>query len=192
VFQGIFLKRLQCVRQFSDASKSEALMLALEVITMLLVAVAMSMALAHALEFPGKLRLDRQTYMAVQTIYYPGFTIGGVGEGLAVIATLALMLAVRHDSVAFWWCFSAFVAVFVMHLVFWFVTQPTNRYWMKNMNLNKAGTAFFNVEREGRVDSPAGGTTDWQKLRDRWEYSHLARAALSVIALITLTVAVAR
>ena len=167
-------------------------MLALEVVTMLLVAVAMSMALAHALEFPGKLRLDRQTYLAVQTIYYPGFTIGGVGEVLAVIATLALMLTVRHDSFAFWWCFCAFAALLVMHLVFWFITQPTNRYWMKEVRLNKTSAAFFNVESENRVDSPTPSTADWKELRDRWEYSHVVRAALSMIALVTLTVAVAR
>jgi hypothetical protein len=29
------------------------------------------------LSLPGKLRLDKETYCAVQTIYYPGFTVGG-------------------------------------------------------------------------------------------------------------------
>ncbi|MFM9469917.1 hypothetical protein ACKI1K_45495, partial [Streptomyces scabiei] len=54
---------------------------ALSVIALLLVAIATGLSLAHALEFPGKLRLDEPTYRAVQTIYYPGFTIGGlVGE----------------------------------------------------------------------------------------------------------------
>ncbi len=43
-------------------------MLLLQVITVFLVAVAMSLALAHALEFPGKLRLSRQAYLATQTI----------------------------------------------------------------------------------------------------------------------------
>jgi hypothetical protein len=50
----------------------------LQVVTVLLVAVAMSLTLAHALELPGKMRLDEQTYRAVQTIYYPGFTFGGL------------------------------------------------------------------------------------------------------------------
>jgi hypothetical protein len=31
----------------------------------------MSLALAHALEYPGKLRLDEQTHFAVQAIYNP-------------------------------------------------------------------------------------------------------------------------
>lgn len=54
----------------------------LQVVTILLVAVAMAMALAHALELPGKLRLSKEAYFTTQSIYYPGFTLGGmVGEG---------------------------------------------------------------------------------------------------------------
>jgi hypothetical protein len=49
----------------------------LQIVTLLLVAIAMAQSLAHALEFPGKLRLSREQYLAVQPIYYPGFTIGG-------------------------------------------------------------------------------------------------------------------
>jgi hypothetical protein len=56
------------------------MMMVLEVVTIFLVAFAVSMALAHALEHPGKQRLDEKTDMAVQTIYYPGFTLGGIGE----------------------------------------------------------------------------------------------------------------
>lgn len=70
-------------------------MLLLEVVTVFLVAVAMSLALAHALEFPGKLRLNKEIYLATQTIYYPGFTIGGFGEGLGLVATLALAVSMR-------------------------------------------------------------------------------------------------
>ena len=47
------------------------------------------MALTHALEFPGKMRLDKDIYLAAQTIYYPGFTIGGAAEPLNIIATLS-------------------------------------------------------------------------------------------------------
>ena len=43
---------------------------ALKVATVFLVSVDMATSLAHALEFPGKLRLDERTYLAVQTIYY--------------------------------------------------------------------------------------------------------------------------
>jgi len=53
----------------------------MQVITLLLLALAMVPAVAHALELPGKKRLTKETYLAVQPIYYPGFTIiGGFGE----------------------------------------------------------------------------------------------------------------
>jgi hypothetical protein len=78
------------------------IMLTLEVIAVFFTAVAMSLWLAHALEFPGKMRLDGQTYRTVQTIYYPGFTVGGVGEPLAAVATLALLIEMRHRDSAFW------------------------------------------------------------------------------------------
>ncbi|WP_246505851.1 hypothetical protein [Mesorhizobium silamurunense] len=58
----------------------------LEILTVILVASAIAMALAHALELPGKLRLGRQEYFVVQQIYDPGFTIGG-GIG-GIVATL--------------------------------------------------------------------------------------------------------
>jgi len=54
------------------------MILFLEVITMFLASLAMSLAVAHALELPGKMRLSKENHIATQTIYYPGFTIGGV------------------------------------------------------------------------------------------------------------------
>ena len=166
------------------------MMLAIQVATVFLVGIAMTMALAHVLEFPGKLRLDEQTYMAVQMIYYPGFTIGGIGEGLAIIATLILMIAKRPDGAAFWWALAAFVALLAMHAVFWSVTQPVNRYWLKNQRLGTAGTRFFGIDRSNRSATNAFDP-NWKDLRDRWEYSHIVRAALSAIALIAVTIAVA-
>ena len=103
-------------------------MLLLQVITVFLVAVAMSLALAHALEFPGKLRLSRQAYLATQTIYYPGFTIGGLGEGFGMIAALLLTIFMPPGTTAFWWSFSGFLALVIMHGIFWTVTQRVNRH----------------------------------------------------------------
>ena len=77
------------------------MLLALQVVTVFLVAVTMSLALAHVLELPGKLRLDEQTYLAVQTIYYPGFTIGGISEPLAIMATAVLLLVGPKNEAKF-------------------------------------------------------------------------------------------
>lgn len=161
---------------------------ALQVITVFLAAVTMSLALAHALEFPGKLRLDKQTYLRVQTIYYPGFTVGGAGEPLAAIATLILLIFMRATT-AFWWILAALIALIAMHSVFWLVTQPTNRYWLRNQQLSKAGEKFFaagQTKQEAVEEAP-----DWRRVRDQWEYSHIARAVLSAFALVALLIAVA-
>jgi hypothetical protein len=65
-----------------------AMHIALEVLAVILAAVTMSLALAHALELPGKLRLSKEHYLAVQAIYYPGFTIAGIAEVGSIIAAL--------------------------------------------------------------------------------------------------------
>jgi hypothetical protein len=49
--------------------------------------VAMALTLAHALELPGKMRLTKEIYFAMQPIYYPGFTIGGFAEPASLILT---------------------------------------------------------------------------------------------------------
>ena len=66
---------------------------ALEVLTVVLVAVALASTLAHVMELPGKLRLSKEAYLIVQPIYYPGFTIaGGIGEFGGIIATFVLTI----------------------------------------------------------------------------------------------------
>lgn len=85
--------------------------LTLQVVTVFLTAVAMSLPLAHALELPGKMRLDKETYTAVQAI-------GGLGEGLAMLSTLALLL-MTPSRPAFWWLFIGFVAFVAMQAAYW-------------------------------------------------------------------------
>jgi hypothetical protein len=79
-----------------------------------------------------------------------------------------------------------------MHAIFWIVTQPVNKFWLKNQQLSKLGNRFFppNSTIQHGEGSKAD-VEDWGKMRDRWEYSHLVRAVFCVIAMITLTVALA-
>ena len=51
------------------STKSGQMLLVLQVVTVFFTAFAMALALAHALELPGKLRLGKETYFAVQSIY---------------------------------------------------------------------------------------------------------------------------
>lgn len=171
---------------FSDSEVDSVLVL--QVVTVFLVAVAMALSLAHALEFPGKMRLPKDAYLVTQTIYYPGFTIGGFGEGLGVIATLLMLFMTPRASPAFVWFVAAFISILAMQAVFWAVTQPVNRHWVAALPLSGAASTFFSGSRSS---APSNIGDEWEHLRNTWEYSHIARALLAAISLISLTTAVA-
>jgi hypothetical protein len=161
----------------------------LQIVTVTLVAVFLALTLAHALELPGKLRLDKDTYAAVQTIYYPGFTIGAFfGEFGGMAALLALLLLTPTQALAFAWFLAAFGALVAAHLAYWLVTHPVNKFWLRGHELKGAGRAFFGADPLRR--GGASEADDWQRLRNRWEYSHVLRAALGVICLVSLVTGV--
>jgi hypothetical protein len=157
----------------------------LQVITLVLVAIGVSLTLAHALEMPGKMRLGKDAYVAVQSIYYPGFTIGAFfGEFGAIIATLVLLVAMPADTPAYLLTFVALIVLLLMHALYWMLTHAVNKFWVADQKLGKAGAAFFN---------PTGETVgaDWARLRNRWEYSHVARACCAMVAFVALAAATA-
>ena len=160
----------------------------LQILTIVLVAVGVALPLAHALELPGKLRLDKGAYLAVQSIYYPGFTIGAAfGEFGAMAATLILLLVTPYASAAFWLTLLAFIALLIMHGVYWVFTHPVNKFWLKDQRLQGAGAAFFAVG--GEAGARQWDERNWTSARDRWEYSHVARAVFAMLALIALVTA---
>ncbi len=162
-----------------------------QVVSVLLVSVAMAMTLAHALEWPGKKRLSREAYVAMQPIYYPGFTIGGaVGEFGGMIALLVLVFITPYGSAAFWLTLGAFLALVVMHAVYWVVTHPVNKFWLEDTKLAGAGARFFSADPLKRGSDDAR-PADWTALRDRWEQSHVVRAGLAFLSLTLLVIAVA-
>ena len=150
---------------------------------LLLVGIAMALSLAHVAELPGKMRLDRETYLAVQQIYYPGFTIGGIAEPLGALAVLALLILTPLPGVRLWWAVLALGCLIGMQLVFWFVTQPVNAAWTRDMNLQGLGGLFFSL-------FPVEISGDWTRLRDIWEYSHATRAMLGMIAFLSIARAI--
>lgn len=169
--------------QADEARRCRIVIQALQVVSLLLVAMAWAFMLAHAAEWPGKVRLDRDTYLAVQRIYYPGFTVGGASEPLSILALAALLAVTPSGGEAFWLTALALAAAVAAHAVFWLFTQPVNRIWVRDLALGKAGTKFFSPEAHA-------SRGDWTRLRDRWEGSHLTRAGIMSIALVALAVAV--
>ncbi|WP_331376930.1 DUF1772 domain-containing protein [Sinorhizobium chiapasense] len=163
--------------------------LALQVLTIIVVAIAMALALAHALELPGKLRLAKEQYLAVQPIYYPGFTIGGAAEPLGLLFSAILLLLTPPATQAFWLIASAFIALLAMQATYWILTHPVNNFWLKDVELKGVSAGFFSLA--ASRDPGDSGNPDWTYLRDRWEFSHVARAAFGLISLVLLVMAAA-
>jgi len=131
----------------------------LEIATVFVTALAISLALAHALEWPGKRRLDQQTYRAVQTIYYPGLTFGGFSEWIAIVAMIAVLWTTPRDATQFVWFASALISLVAMHAVYWVVTHPVNKFWLAGANFVAAWRQVF----QNRFGDGRQGTS----LRDR-------------------------
>lgn len=164
----------------------------LQVFTLLTVAVAMALPLAHALELPGKLRLDKEAYLTVQPIYYPGFTYGGgAGEGLGILSTGALLWFTPASSSAFSWTLAGFVALIAMHACYWLLTHPVNNFWLKDQQLKGFAKGFFAFGPGSSKSENTGGAESWKRLRNRWELSHVVRAGFAAAALLSVAVAIA-
>ncbi len=159
--------------------------LAFSVLGLLLVAVTMGLSLAHALEFPGKLRLDEATYRAVQAIYFPGFTIGGlVGEVGGMVVLAILLFFTPTNTERFWWTTGALGLLIAVHATYWLVTHPVNSAWLKDTELGGTSRLFFGLF------SSSG--SDWRHMRNVWEWSHVLRACFATLGFLSMSVAIAR
>ena len=156
----------------------------LQVLTVIVAAVAMSLALAHALELPGKMRLKKDAYYAMQSTYYPGFTIGGVAEPVAIILTIILLFLTPAGTAGFWLALVALLGLIGMQAVYWLFTHPVNKFWVRDVKLSSFGSRFFSFRALKAGTRPA----DWTELRDRWEYSHVARAGFALVSLTALVI----
>lgn len=154
----------------------------LELATLLAVAVTFALSLAHVLEWPGKLRLDRDQYLTVQKIYYPGFTYTGALEPLSIVLLMVLVFMTAHSAPAFVPLVVALIAAAITHLLYWLLTTPMNKVWLADEKLDHSARRFF-----GGGDG--ANTADWRTLRDRWERSHALRAISAFVAFATLAVA---
>jgi hypothetical protein len=156
----------------------------LQVLTVIFAAVAMALALAHALELPGKMRLNKDAYYAMQSTYYPGFTIGGVAEPVAIILTTILLFLTPFGTAGFWLTVLAVLGLSGMEAVYWLFTHPVNKFWVQDVKLNSLSSGFFSFSTNKQGTRPA----DWTELRDRWEYSHVARAGFALVSLTALVI----
>ncbi|GAP96677.1 hypothetical exported protein [Leptolyngbya sp. NIES-2104] len=124
----------------------------------------------------------------MQPIYYPGFTIGGISEPVSIILTIILLFLMPIGSVDFWLTLVALIGLLGMQAVYWLFTHPINQFWVEGDNLDRFSSGFFsfgaNRSRLENKTRPPG----WTEFRDRWEYSHVARAGFALVSLLALVI----
>jgi hypothetical protein len=129
-------------------------------VTLLLAALTMGMAWAHALELGPKMTLTATDYMIVQQIYQEFGRLGAMIEPAAIVASVVLAIRVRHRRPAFSLTLVG-AGLLALAFVVWIAfVMPAN------------------------VDLAAWSATeapvDWMRIRDQWEYAHAARFALQL------------
>jgi len=139
---------------------------------------------ADAVRLASRLRLSIVIFSG---IYYPGFTIGGISEPIAIILTIIPLLLTLFGATAFWLTLVALLGLLAQQIVFWFVTHPVNQFWVEGQKLNRLSAGFFSFGRKTAHAADAA-RPDWKELRDRWEYSHVVCAALALTSVVALVI----
>jgi hypothetical protein len=75
-------------------------------------------------------------------------------------------------------------------VVYWMVTHPVNKFWLKGKNLGAFGSGFFSFGTKRVSAQNQTRQAEWTELRNRWEYSHVARSVLSMLSFIALVTAI--
>lgn len=169
----------------------------LQVLSVLFVAVAMTTSLAHVYELPQMLRLDKPHYVAAQALFSPGLTVGGlISEWGALASTLLLVVMTPMAAQAFPYGLGALAALAVMHIAYWWVAKPLDRFWQREATMPPVLT---------RLPAPASGFFEthplygpmlsisddsWKRVRKIWEYSHVGRAVLACAGLLALILSI--
>jgi hypothetical protein len=140
---------------------------------LVLASVTIVSPLAGAFEMAGDMRLERGRYVSVRGVYYPGFTIAGLAEPLAIFVLVFLLASLLPAGLPFCLVALALAAEALAHLLYWILIAPMNRIWL--------------------ADDTVAAETDGQGvlagLRDRWELSHVYRLLASTLAFVFLVAA---
>lgn len=145
-------------------------------VTLVWVALALTMTSAHVLELPQKMQYDAALYSAVNTTLYRQFaTVGGVYSIGQILAAGLLAFAVRRRPRAYHWTLAG-TALLVLWLVSWLVlVAPVND------EVTRALKA-----------SPDLVPRVWMQHRERWEYGHAVGFVFQLFGFCVLLLAVLR
>jgi hypothetical protein len=90
------------------------------------------------------------------------------------------MLLTPTSSPAFWWTLTAFIALLAMQAVYWIVTHPVNKYWLKDTRLQGFGGEFFSLDPLRKGAASERGSEDWRRLHLRLSESRNTSLSRSV------------
>ncbi|BAY29503.1 hypothetical protein NIES2107_13460 [Nostoc carneum NIES-2107] len=143
-------------------------------ITLIIVALFMGLEFAHALELPPKMQYDGAFYVTIQNSLYRYFGAPGPGAFItvgAVLCAIALTILVRKHRVAFWWTLAGTLCLAIAFpLIYFLRIEPVNVV----------------IEQANATSLP----TNWQQLRNQWEYAHATNFICSLAGFSTLLLSV--
>jgi len=136
---------------------------ALQLLSVVFVALSLIPAGAHLFALPNKLALADTEYLLVQQIYR-GWSLFALAVLPALGLTLLHALALRERTARFVPALIALGCMLASQAIFWIWTQPANR----------------------ATESWTRIPTNFAELRTQWEYSHAVAACFVLAALIFL------
>lgn len=143
-------------------------------ITLILVALFMGLEFAHALELPAKMQYDGVLYVTIQNSLYRYFGTPGPGALItvgAVLSAIALTVLVRNRRPAFWWTLASTLCLTIAFpLIYFLRIEPVNVV----------------IEQANASSVP----TDWEQLRNQWEYAHSTNFVCSLAGFSALLLSV--
>jgi len=142
-------------------------------VTLLLAALGLTMGAAHVLELLPRMGYDAQLYATVTSTMYRFYGImGGIIQGGSLLATAVLCWLVRGH-----WSFRLTLAGalgLAVSLGLWAaLVQPVNAEWARAL-----------------LADPGSAPEAYLRLRDRWEYGHVAAFAAWMIGFACLLISV--
>jgi hypothetical protein len=143
----------------------------LRFVNLLLVALTLGMTFSHALEYPGKAKLDGAEWLTVQHNVYLAFgVVGAIIEVTAILTTWIVFAQIRSWKLAR-----------VLTLLAGLATTAALGIWFGWVDpVNTALKAW----------TPATMPDNWMSFRDRWEAGHAVSAILFGLAFSALVVAI--
>lgn len=139
-------------------------------VTLIFVALFMGLEFAHALELPAKMQYDGTLYVTIQNSLYQYFGAPGPGAFVTVggvLCAIALTVLVRKHRSAFRWALAGTLCLTIAFpLIYFLRIEPVN----------------VAIEQATARAVP----TDWEQLRNQWEYAHATNFVFSLAGFIAL------